>query len=66
MMLKYGRRGDGDWPELRGVTMKNLTETQNRRDRRDQESGSRTKMEVHETNPSIQLGKAMVEAGSGE
>ena len=65
-MLKYGRRGDVDWPELRGVTMKNLTETQSRRDMRDQESGSRTKTEDHETNPSIQLGTGMAEAGSGE
>lgn len=65
-MMRCGHRGDGAWPDLRGVTMKSLREAQCRRDRCDWEPGSRTKVEDQETDSRSHLGPGMAGGKSGE
>ena len=59
LMTRCGHRGDGAWPDLRGVTMKSLREALCRRDRCDWEPGSRTKVEDQETDSRSHLGPGM-------
>lgn len=65
-MARCGHRGDGEWPDLRGVTMKSLRETQCGRDRGGWEPGARTEVEDHGADSRSHRGPGMAGGRSGE